>query len=361
MIFILFFKNVLKMGIKSLSKFLRDSFPELFEIIHISEFSFKKVAIDTSLYLCNFKSLYGEEGWLSAFIKLVACLRENEIHCVFIYDSGYPPEKEEERKERFEARKKTEEKVSRLEFAIEKYKTTGEIENYLLEFSQKRCQSKSMLNSKTFNINQVEFIVKKMRRQLFNISKKDFQTTRELFDILKVPYFNAPLEAETMCADLCKRGLVDAVLTEDTDVLAYATPVFLTKLNTIDGTCIKLNYPDVLKNMEMTTDQFLDFCIMCGTDYNKNIYKVGPAKSQKLIQKYGSIEELKNSTDLDITPLKHIRVRELFKDYTKMDIKVPYCGKPDFQTLEKFIFQKNLTLNIDSLKKSFQQNIVVFE
>lgn len=349
------------MGIKDLSKFLRDKYSEVFEPIHISEYRYQRLAIDTSLYLCNYKALYGD-GWLGAFIKLVACLRENEIHCVFIYDSGFPPEKEAERKERMEARKKMEERVCRLEDAIDRYHSSGEIDQLLVDFQDKRkIGQKSVLRPNSINIHAIDYAVKKMRKQLFTISRRDFATTRALFDILKVPYFHAPMEAETMCADLCRQNKVDAVLSEDTDVLAYGAPVFLTKLNTGDATCLRIKHVDVLEKMGMTADEFLDFCIMCGTDYNKNIFKVGPMKAEKLIATYKSIDRIKDETKLDVSILNHIRVRELFNDYEKSKVNVPYCGSPDFSSLEQFIVKKNLRLNMDSLRKSFVHNIIVFE
>ena len=58
-----------------------------------------KVSIDTSLFLCKFKAIAGDR-WLESFIRLVSCLRRNEIHCVFIYDTSAPPEKNDERAER---------------------------------------------------------------------------------------------------------------------------------------------------------------------------------------------------------------------------------------------------------------------
>jgi 5'-3' exonuclease len=350
------------MGIKDLSKFLRDKYPDVFELIHISEYHFRRVAIDTSLYLCNYKAVYGEEGWLGAFIKLVACLRENEIHCVFIYDSSFPPEKEAERKERADARKKMEERVCRLEDAIERYHSSGEIDNLLVDFQAKRkIGQKSMLIPNSVNIHAIEFAVKKMRKQLFSVTAQDFAVTKQLFDILKVPYFNAPLEAETMCADLCIQGKVDAVLSEDTDVLAYGAPTFLTKVNVSDGSCIRIKHADVLEKMGMTADEFLDFCIMCGTDYNKNIFKVGPMKAQKLIEMHRSIDNIAEKTSLDISILNHVRVRQLFREYQRSKVAVPYCGCPDFNTLQQFVVKKNLRVNTDSLRKSFVHNIVVFE
>lgn len=347
------------MGIKSLTKFLRDNYPDVFELIHISEYAFKKIAIDTSLYLCNYKALYGEEGWIAAFIKLVATLRENDIHCVFIYDTGFPPEKEAERKERMEARAKQEEKVSRLEDAIDKYRDSGEIEECLFEIQDKKVGVKNLLSKKrTIDIDNIEFIVKKMRRQLFTITKQDFEITRNIFDILKVPYIYAPMEAETTAADFCIRGLVDAVLSEDSDVLAYGAPMFLTKFNSADGTCLRIKYPDLLEKMSFDSNQFLDFCIMCGTDYNKNIPKIASKKALKLIEQFKSIENIADNTMLDISILNHKRTRELFRDYTKPTIVIPFCGEPDFNSLQVFICKKNIRINVDNLRKAFVREIV---
>jgi len=354
------------MGIKGLSAFLRKQYPELFRTVHISEYHHKKVAIDTSLFMCQYKANYGEEGWLSAFIKLVSVLRENEVHCVFIYDNGAPPEKDAEKKDRSEAREKSEERVSRLEEAIEKFHATGEVDEILFSFQEKRgITSKPLLSrpgsGRTVNISAIEYAVKKMRKQLFHISQKDYELTRTLFHILDIPYFFSPLEAETMCADLCIQGKVDSILTEDTDVLAYGSPEFVSKLNVSDGTCIRVNYQEVLEKIGLESDSFLDFCIMCGTDYNKNINLIGPVKALKLLSLYKDIETIHKKCKVDISVLNHIRVRELFRGYIKNTVRVPYCGSPNFSELEVFVAKRNIRTNIDSLRRSFVKADIVFE
>jgi 5'-3' exonuclease len=355
------------MGINNLNKFLRNNCPIVYEEIHISEYSFKKVAIDISLYLCKFKTICGDR-WLSAFINLVACLRKNEVHCVFIYDSGAPPEKDEERKERAAQRAKQEQRVSLLEKAIQDFHISGHIDEILTELYKRRSKKNDypprLMKTVSANIDMcfIQEAVQKMREQILIIKPEDFQKTKDLFDILNVPYFNAPLEAETTCADLCKRGLVDAVLSEDTDVMAYAAPSFLSRINTTNGTCTRIKYSDILENLNLKSEEFLDLCIMCGCDYNKNIFRVGPEKAYKHIQQYSSIEGISSNTELDISILNHIRGRELFRDYEQVSYKIKYCGRPDFQKLEEFIFKNNINCSIEGLKKSFtHQTTIVFE
>ncbi len=119
-----------KMGIKNLNKFLRDKSPNIFEQIHLSEYAFKKVAIDISLYLFKFKAVCGDR-WLSAFINLISSLRRNEIHCVFIYDGQSPPEKEDEKAKRKLDKEKLQDQVCKLEDALDLYHRTGEIDKIL--------------------------------------------------------------------------------------------------------------------------------------------------------------------------------------------------------------------------------------
>jgi 5'-3' exonuclease len=301
-------------------------------------------------------------AWLANFINLVSVLRENEVHCFFVYDSGYPQEKIQERKNRMEAKSKTEERVCRLEEAIEKYHCTNEVDPILIEFQNKRKIGLPSLlkTSNTINIKSIEFLVDKMRKQMFSICTEDFLLTKQLFDILQIPYCNAPTEAETLCSDLCIQGKVDAVLTADSDVLAYGVPVFLTKFITRDGTCFRVRHDTVLEKLGLSAESFLDFCISCGTDYNQNIFRIGPNKAYKLLQEHKNIEGMEKA-GLDVSILNHKRVRELFKEYPRSEVKVPYCGTPDFSALEQFAFKKNIKIDIASLKKPFLQNVIVFE
>ena len=349
------------MGIKDLNKLLRNNCPEVFETVHLSKFAYKKVAVDVSLFLCKFKAICGDK-WIIAFINLVSCLRRNEIHCVFCYDNGSPIEKQEEKDERRRQAQKTEQRVIELEKSIENYEKTGIVDSILMDLYKKimnkdveqqpgrLLSTKNVEKREVVDISILKIEVAKKRNFILNISPSDFVITREMCDILQIPYYIAPLEAETMCADLCKRGLVDCVLSEDTDVLAYGAPIFLTKINTMSDTCVQINYHDILEKLQLHSHEFLDLCIMCGCDYNKNIPKIGCESSYKLIKTHKTIESIEEKTSYDVTPLKYKRTRELFMNYEKHPTtKVPFVGSPNFENLNLF-FQKHGIKNLDIKK-----------
>jgi len=353
------------MGIKGLNTFLKKHTPSVFKQIQLSDYAYKKIAIDVSLYLCKFKAVAGDR-WLTCFVKLVSCLRKNDIHCVFVYDNGSPPEKQAEKDERREAQAKTKQKIEAIELSLNKYLNENILEQILIDFHEKnkktsptRLLQKEL--SEEFNIDVVKNQLNKMKGNIFEVCENDFILTKELFDILDIPYVNATLEGEVTCADMCKRGLVDAVLSEDSDCIALGSTVFLSKIDITNETCVEVKIEDVLETLNFTYEQFLDMCIMFGTDFNKNIAKVGPETAFKLMKQWGSIEAVKENTKHDISILNHVRPRELFKEYEQHEIaSIKYCGTPDLEYLISFVEEKNLNINLKKLMADFTENNIEF-
>jgi 5'-3' exonuclease len=360
------------MGIKSLNQLLK-KYENLHEEIHISEYAFKKVAIDISNYMYKYKFTQGD-NWMASFIQLIASLRRNEIHAVFIYDSPAPDEKRFEQAKRRESREKDKQKIYKLDMAMDEFHSTGKIDDCLKELGEKmnKNDGKRLLRP-GLDMRAIEAYVDKLKQRCIDIKSEDFDLSKKLFDLLDVPYFMAPMEAETMCSDLCKRGVVDAVLSEDTDVLAYGTPHLLNKINTMQDTCIRVDFSKVLAELDMSYNQFLDMCIMCGTDYNPNIEGVGVVNAYKLIHLYGDIDSLEQhvqSTEKltkvehkcanNIHVLNHIRTRQLFTEYQETEIDIKFCGTPDWEGLSEFLFVHNCRYNLQTIKKCFDPPKIVF-
>lgn len=348
------------MGIQNLSKFLKEQCPEIYKDIHISEFCYKKIAIDTSLYMYVFKAKYQDE-WLNSFLRLVECLRKNEIHCVFVYDGKAPPEKNNEKEERKRDKEKLIERIAQLELDLKAFVKDGTITDLLRDSEAKIIKNKSILLQDTINVLAIEEKIKKMKSYNFSISKEDFELTKKLFKLLDVAYIQAPFEAETLCADLCKQGLIDAVLSKDTDLLAYAAPIFLTNLDSSNGTCQRIDFDSVLEALGMTNDEFLDFCIMCGTDYNKNIPRIGYKTAFKLIKQYSSIENLQKQ-GIDVSVLNYDNVKRLFTKYERYSGEsIPYCGVPNWEELSQFLEENRIYYSFDRMKRNFTEHVLMYE
>jgi 5'-3' exonuclease len=360
------------MGIKNINKLLKKY--DIHHEIHISIYQYKKIAIDVSNFMYKYKFVYGDD-WMIPFIQLITCLRRNNIHCIFIFDSIAPKEKKLEQQRRRENREKDKQRLNNIENDYNEYLKSGNISETLIKLSQrlnKNIPNKRLLgfvndsyNNSKINMNTVYDYIQKNKNRKVDISSNDFELSKNLFDILGVPYIYAISEAETIASDLCKRGIVDAVLSEDTDVLAYGSPILLNNINTSTDTCIEIKLDNILNELELNYDEFLDLCILCGTDYNNNLEGIGVINSYKLIKKYKSIDNF--NLDININnkfqdldkELNYIKIRDMFKNYQKLDINIEFCKKPNWNELQKLLFINNCNYDISYIKKFYNSPDIV--
>lgn len=311
------------MGIKNLTTFLKKQFPELLEDVTMHDFSGKKIAIDTAIFMNKFKASSGK-NWLDAFVSLVCWMWESGVTPVFVLDNGSPPEKASEKKKRYEEKKKRLAKVDELEKAIEAYKDDGIVTSILKEVyekesnNEKNARRKSLLLrphvQKDFDLGVVESKLNRMKSHLFTITPRDWDNLKALFNVLKIEWILANGEAEKHCAWMVNTKNASAVLSEDSDCLAYGVETFLLKPNFSQKKMKKINFAKLLESLELSKEEFVDFCIMCGTDYNPNMKGIGVKRAYSLIQKHRSIEAISDTTTkkLDTAVLKHETVRGLF-------------------------------------------------
>lgn len=360
------------MGIKDLHKILGEHANECYKVKHLSEYSFKKIAIDISLYLYKYKAICGD-NWLEAFISLINCLRKWDIHCFFVYDGVAPVEKIEEQRKRREKSSNQKKRIEFLEQEILKYEETGEAGEIMKKICSEQQKISLFRKKESVNIN-IDLVKEKLntlKSYVISITKEDIEQTKELFDILNVPYITASGEAEAYSSFLCNFGKVDCVLSEDTDVIAYGATVFLTKIDIYKNTVTEMVYTDIIETLGLTKESFLDLCIMCGCDYNSNIRDYGYKKSFLLIKNFhsieNSIEEIKKkSIKSDFSVLNYEKCRELFKNYGNIQVNnaidtIPYCGVPDFGRLESFFLKNRIVFNIETIRKNTNPREILFE
>jgi len=358
------------MGIKGLHQFLKKTCPNVYVTVPLSKYAFKKIAIDTSIFMCKFKTSYGS-NYLDAFLQLISTLRYNEIHFVFVYDTKAPPEKDKERKHRVESREKSKlrvemirkgwellltlipEKESITLTMIDNMKDSNPEYTAFYQFIDKIYEETKLHREK------IEKEILKLENTLLSIRSEDFLLTKDFFKACNIPFIDAESEAEATCAALAKQGYVSAVLTEDTDVLAYGSPLMLHRLDYSKHTCLEIDLEEVLNTLKFTYEQWLDFCILCGTDYNNNLFRIGPEKAYKMISNIKSIDNIiDNYPKIDISCLNHNRVRELFlKPYNFNNYELSYCGFPDKDLFEKLYFINNCNFNLKNFYSCFYESI----
>lgn len=344
------------MGIKNLNKFIKDKFPSSIIDLNLENLSYKKIAIDTSLYLYKYKALNGSD-WIVSFIDLICCLRELNIHPVLVFDGKPPPEKIIEKDKRNSARDKLENTIIELEIDYNDYINNGVISEKLKKFYRGHSNNKRLIGKEKINNDLLKQLVDNKKNQLISITKEDIIILKQILTMMGITYIEAVSEAEKTCAKLCIDNKVDAVLSEDTDLIPYGTPYILNRINIYNKTVKAIDTKVLLETIDFTKDQMIDFCIMCGTDYNNNIPKIGNAGAFKLIEKYKNIDNIPDLENIEL--LNHKVVRNLFTNFDECIIPdVKYSKKPNYDELTKIFSINNIDYPVFKIEKKFNSKII---
>lgn len=120
-----------------------------------------------------------------------------------------------------------------------------------------------------------------------------FEMLIPLFSLLNeqnIKFYVAPYEADAQLSFLVNSKLADFVITEDSDLLVYKSPMTAFKLDSI-GNCEVISFPDIFKVPLFNgynEDQFMECCVLAGCDYLPSIPKMGIKTASKLINQYKS-------------------------------------------------------------------------
>lgn len=250
------------MGIKNLVKLLKE-YPDLIETTNIKKYKGQKIAIDISIMLYQViisvrnsgADLTNKQGEITSHIlglfnKTIKLLN-NGILPVYIFD-GKPPEL---KRNVLNNRKIIKEK------AREKMSTAKTEEEKIKYFKRTVCLTKQNLND-----------------------------CKELLDHMGIPYINAPEEADSQCAWLCKNGYVDAVLTEDMDILTFGAKKIVRNLTSQNKKITEISLEKIKNKFNWNQDQFIQFCILLGCDYCQGIKFTNVYNLLKKFQKYKDID-----------------------------------------------------------------------
>ena len=120
---------------------------------------------------------------------------------------------------------------------------------------------------------------------------------RQLIEELKkmnVQYVVAPYEADSQMVYLERQGVINGIISEDSDLLVFGAKRLLSKLDQ-HGDCIEINRADFTACKEVsligwTDADFRRMCILSGCDYLPNISKLGLKTAYRCIRKYKNVE-----------------------------------------------------------------------
>ncbi|KAI0947714.1 hypothetical protein AcW1_009409 [Taiwanofungus camphoratus] len=124
-----------------------------------------------------------------------------------------------------------------------------------------------------------------------------------------VPYVVAPYEADAQLAYLERIGLVDGIITEDSDLLVFGCKNVLFKLDVTAGTITCISRADFASLTSMSSGgisllgwsdvQFRSMAILSGCDYLPSIPGVGLKTAWSLLRKHKTVENVVRALNLE--------------------------------------------------------------
>jgi 5'-3' exonuclease len=281
------------MGIKKLSKYIREKYPECIQENPIHKLAGKVIGIDTPWLLYKYKlGFKQEELWINFFINLLIVLLDNCVTPIFILEGRSEVEKFLEQNKRKAIVDKINTKTKYLKELIIKLKNnkTSEDENQILE----EFYEKNKKKNQNFSIKNLEKLVTKRDRYKVKVTSSDNDELLFLLNIMNIPIIRSRHEAETTGCffnSVCKK--IDYMCSGDSDVLAYkGVNYVINNFDTKNNTFTIIDKTKLLQKINITEDQFIDWCILCGTDYNTTKKGIGINTSLKYIKNSEEISDL---------------------------------------------------------------------
>ena len=231
-----------------LNKYLREYSGDSIKEITMNQLRGKKIAIDVSIFLYQFK---GDDALLENMFKMIEQFRYYQVTPIYVFDGTPPDEKLDVLNERDTTKKFAKDKCDAIERELN--------ENNNLSDDQRKELTVKLKNEK---------------KKCLRITNANIRHVKALMNVMGVPYLEAEGEADELCVYLVKKKIAWACMSEDMDMFVYGCQRVLRNYNLEKGTMLQYVMIDILKNLRMTQHEFKEVCLLAGTDYNKSRFTI---------------------------------------------------------------------------------------
>ncbi|KAI1057876.1 hypothetical protein LB506_000810 [Fusarium annulatum] len=173
----------------------------------------------------------------------------------------------------------------------------------MAEEAEEHARFASELNNKTAEQNKEDY--ERELRALRNQQKKDRRDADEVTQVMitecqallrlfGIPYITAPMEAEAQCAELVRLGLVDGIVTDDSDTFLFGgTRVYKNMFNSNKFVeCYLVG--DIEKELSLSREQLISLAHLLGSDYTEGLPGIGPVTAVEILSEFPGKSGLEN-------------------------------------------------------------------
>lgn len=262
------------MGIDDLLKVVREHAPNAIRTLQLSSLRGSKLAVDSAYVLISHwkvvtrqahASQVGEyklldpseiyDAWELSCLRWLQRLLTTGIEVSLVFDGPPHPAKARTKEERQSSLKSSRKHLDELLAAH---------------------------NADPFNVSMAKW--EEYAQQCSFPGKEEWARIRRRLAMENVDVFVAEHDGEQLAAQLTRHGHCERVLSADSDCLPYGAVEWLTSK---DRQFQSIRIDDVLTEMGISFEDFLDLCIMLGGDYSERVRGFGPKKCWQIVKGAG--------------------------------------------------------------------------
>jgi flap endonuclease-1 len=231
------------MGIKFLNRYLKNHCSRGIQSIPIEKLRHKTVVVDTSIYIYKFLET---NSLLENFFTFITQCHAYEITPLFIFD-GKPDD-------------------SKLQTILTRYHKRKEaMEDYY------QCKHELETSTTISEEDKVKMILKmeQLKKESIRVKEKHIVQVKQLFDAMKVNYWEASGEADILCAYFVKNGLAWACVSDDMDMFIYDCNFVIREWDIETQQCMLYERSRIIRELNVDERYFSAILVILGTDYHQ--------------------------------------------------------------------------------------------
>lgn len=355
------------MGVKNLSKLIRQYAPAAMCNVSLAEYRGKCVAVDANIFV--YKFLHGVDTHANAalygFLDLDRWFRKHDIEAIYVFDGNKLEAKRSEIKRRWTKRRKLMHRVEeckqqlaqikrleqdprpKLRGASRNANATANTTTVQTTPVHQRSPTKTQFNPKpkeapsktqsdspppkpsepckpaetrnpfqripapptptleSYHHNRLADELAMLKQQIVHVSPQQIMDCYQMLKLAGCCALIAEHEAEATCATLTRMGIAHAVVTEDMDALPFGGVRVLRDVRPHVSTVTEIDLRILLVGLRLDKEAFVDLCILCGCDFATPPRNMSCHQALSMLRRYGSIERILRETQTWSPPMQY--------------------------------------------------------
>jgi DNA excision repair protein ERCC-5 len=109
-----------------------------------------------------------------------------------------------------------------------------------------------------------------------------------------IPYITAPMEAEAQCAALVELGLVEGIITDDSDVFLFGGSRVYKNMFNQSKTVECFFLADFARELGIDREKLVQLAYLLGSDYVEGLPGVGPVVAMEVLKEFTNLHTFKD-------------------------------------------------------------------